>query len=625
MCGIAGVLGPARSSAPEDVVPMARSLTHRGPDDFGAWDQRFRYRNDDFVVALGHTRLSILDLSALGRQPMTSLSGDVTIAFNGEIYNYGELRSQLLPLGHRFRSNTDTEVVIEAYRAWGLGAFSRFRGMFALALWDETARRLLLLRDRLGIKPLFYACNRGTLAFGSELRALRRHRSFVPEIDRAALGRYLRYGYVNGPETIYSGVRRLLPGSWLAWNAGRIETGRYWRIDEDDDNKHLRSFEGMADRLETLLGDAVEERLISDVPLGAFLSGGIDSSAVVALMQERSASKVRTFSIGFREQQFDEAPHARAIADYLATEHTELYVDRAQAVEVAHDLPELYDEPFGDPSAIPTTLLSRMTRQYVTVALSGDGGDELFAGYARYSKLARLLPLYTLPPSLRRILAGLAVIAPIPSVRHGLGHLRAGSEAELADRLRSFFPTGVLAAACGPEAAEGSQVFREAFCSVREADPVRRARYADASTYLPDDILAKVDRASMSVGLEVRVPLLDHRIVHFALGLPTTVLKRGQETKTLLRAVLYRRVPRKLIERPKHGFGIPINMLLAQQLTEWTRRYLDPKRLAEEGHFYPDGVRDLLALAHRRHPVAVERLWFLLCFQRWFSRNHGGG
>jgi asparagine synthase (glutamine-hydrolysing) len=624
MCGFAGVIGPRARAGLDDVAAMARELEHRGPDDFGVWQGDFGVRDTAYGVALGHTRLSIQDLSPRGHQPMLSNDNALAVAYNGEIYNFRELRAELEQLGSRFRSGTDTEVLLEAYRAWGTDAFDRFVGMFAFALWDARNETLLLVRDRLGIKPLYYGWSDGVLTFGSEIRALRRHRGFRPEIDRVGLGNYLRFGYTCGEPTIYRYVRRLPPANFLTWHAGRFRTEAFWQLSEADPEPFQGSFEQAVDELEQRLGDAIECRLIADVPLGAFLSGGIDSSAVVALMRERARGQVRTFSIGFEASEYDEAPHSRSVAKHLGTEHTELYLRRAEAIEVARALPDLYDEPFADPSAIPTTLLSRLTREHVTVSLSGDGGDELFGGYERYRRFHQLSPLLSLPGGLRRGLAGLAPLCPIAPLRSGLRHLRHDQPEEIAENLTTHFEPELLGPAL-PGADLGTrEFFREGYRSAPWQDPVKRLMFADARTYLPDDILAKVDRASMSVALEARVPILDHRVVRHALSLPRQLLWQNGQTKAPLRALLYRHVPRRLIERPKQGFGIPIHELLARELGEWTQRYLCPERISEEGIFDAASFPRLLGTSARSDALAAERLWILLCFARWFARHHRG-
>ena len=624
MCGFCGVIGPAGRASVDDVEPMARTLVHRGPDDFGTWREAFRVGEARYEVGLGHTRLAILDPTSLGRQPMSSEDGDVTVSYNGEIYNFRELRRELEAEGFAFRSDCDTEVLIAAYRAWGSEAWQRLVGMFAFALFDRARSRLFLVRDRLGIKPLFYRWSEGVLSFGSELCALRRHSRFEPHIDREALGGFLRFGYVTGERSIYEDTRRLMPGEFLVWEGGDITRQGYWAISDPPPEPLPENFEDVVDHLESLLRDAVGSRLIADVPLGAFLSGGIDSSTVVALMQEQSERPIRTFSIGFEDPEFDEAPYAAAVARHLGTEHTELTATRAQVVEMAREIPALYDEPFADSSAVPTALLSRMTREHVTVALSGDGGDELFAGYDRYAKLARLESLLRLPGPARRLLAAAAPWAPSRSIRNGLSHLRAEDACGATERMQTHFPYEDVRAACGAAAARPRPAFGSAFRSAPGGDLVRAATFADARTYLPDDILTKLDRASMAVGLEARVPILDHRVVQFCLQLPREMIWHGNTPKAPLRELLYRRVPRRLVDRPKRGFTLPLHQLMRPELADWKRRYLDPARVAEEGILDPAGVARLLQHAHGDDHLSATRLWFLLGFQRWFAHTHRG-
>ena len=624
MCGFCGIVGPERVASPERVGAMARALAHRGPDDFGTWGTPFRVGDEAHAVAFGHARLSILDLSPLGHQPMQSSDGSFTVAYNGEIYNFRAVRDELRAKGASFRSECDTEVLLEAYRAWGLEAFDRFVGMFAFAIWDEARQRLVLARDRLGIKPLFYLFDDGLLLFGSELGALRAHPRFDPTIDREALGDFLQRGYVTGPRTIYTKVRRLMPGDYLVWERGRVSIGTWWRLADPAEGSPPADFPAVVDRLVALLGDAVELRLVADVPLGAFLSGGVDSSAVVSLMAERAAKRVRTFSIGFRDEAWDEAPFAAAVARHLGTDHTELYVGWDEAAQVAHELPDLYDEPFGDSSAIPTVLLSRLTRRHVTVALSGDGGDELFGGYTHYRKLAQLLPGMRLPAPLRRLLAGLAPRVPHHTARRALRHLAGARAVDLAASLLRTHERRDVLAVCGSDGESLRGGYREIFETAPVAGDVQRAMIADARTYLPDDILTKVDRASMSVGLEARVPILDHRVVRFAYSLPLETIWHGGRTKAPLREVAYRRIPRELIDRPKRGFGIPLELLLRDEIALWKARHLAPARLAEDGLLEPHGVERLVRDSRPFAAGGTSPLWYLLCFQRWFARHHRG-
>jgi asparagine synthase (glutamine-hydrolysing) len=604
---------------------MTRTLRHRGPDDSGTWSARFGSARDETAVALGHTRLSILDLSERGHQPMISDDGAFVISYNGEVYNFREVRTELEGLGARFRSDSDTEVVLQAWRTWGSDSLRRLNGMFAFAIWDRTTGRLALARDRTGIKPLYYRWSDGVLSFGSELRALRAHRSFRAQLDRGALGTYLRVGWLTGERTLYRDTFRLLPGHVLIWQKGAIATHCFWKLSNQQECAP-RAFENTVDDLEDILGSAVEGCLISDVPLGAFLSGGIDSSAVVALMKERARGAVRTFSIGFAELEFDEAPYARAIARSLGTQHTEMYVDRKAALGILDELPWIYDEPLADVSAIPTLLLSRLTRDHVTVALSGDGGDELFGGYDRYQKLARLLPGLRAPPVLRRSIGALAECLPASGLRNGLVRLGSASDpAELAEGFLADLEGSLARKAARAPGSVSIERYLEVFRAVQSRSPVRRAMYAEACTYMTDDVLVKVDRASMSVGLEVRVPVLDHRVVEFAFGLPDTQLTHGNRTKAPLRALLYRRIPPVLLERPKQGFGFPLRALLGEQLDAWVAEYLSPERIAAQSILAPDAVAKVVKEARGMGERGDGRLWRLLCFQRWLAAHHPRG
>ena len=615
---------------------MAAALHHRGPDANGAWS------DEEAGVALGHARLSIIDLSPAGAQPMVSSCGRFVIVYNGEIYNADELKRDLATAGRtEFRGHSDTEAVLESCAAFGVRAtLEKSVGMFALALWDRRDRCLTLARDRLGIKPLYWGEQNGVLLFASELKALVGHPAFRAEIDRNALAAYLRYNYVPAPASIYKGIGKLEPGCLVVQKLGdpaRIE--RYWdlrRIARDGQANPLALTDADAtDKAEALLRDAVGRRMISDVPLGAFLSGGIDSSLVVALMQAQSERPVRTFSIGFAEAAFNEAPHAARVAQHLGTAHTELTVTPDQARDVIPQLAEMYDEPFADSSQIPTFLVSQLTRQHVTVALSGDGGDEVFAGYTRYP-WGELLRRRTgsVPRPLRlaaaRLLGGLSednwdrLLSPLPA---GWLPSHPGQKVrKLADVLSlpddmSLYRRLVSAWGAPEKMVSGSRETPTAAWDDTVADDVpqflERMQLLDTLTYLPDDILAKVDRASMAVGLEARVPLLDHRVVEFAWQLPRAMRLRGNQGKWLLRQVLYRYVPRGLIERPKMGFGIPVGQWLRGPLRDWAEDLLSRHALEDSGLLDADVVRD----AWRRHlsgnrNMATE-IWTILMFQAW--------
>lgn len=651
MCGIAGLL--AFEGAPAERLEattrtMCDALAHRGPDDSGVWTDA------EAGVALGNRRLAILDLSPEGHQPMASPCGRFVVAFNGEVYNFRRLRPELTAAGHRFRGDSDTEVVATALTEWGLDAtLPRLNGMFALAVWDRRRRRLDLVRDRLGQKPLYFGwVRRGLFAFGSELKALHAVPGFAPELERRALPLLLRRAAIPAPWSVYRDVWKLRPGHRLTLAAEATAAGSdlvdaaepYWSVRETLERGAADRFTGSddeaADTLEELLGDAVELCLESDVPLGALLSGGIDSSAIVALMTRRSPSRVRTFSIGFEHRRYDEARHAARVARHLGTEHSELYVSEEDALAVVPELPTLYDEPFADSSQIPTYLVSKLARQHVTVALTGDGGDELFGGYPKYRQLATLLRIGRLPAPVRTTLGALGSHLPFPAApwweRHGgrLGSRIAGRQIrEKAAKLAGFLrhaPTpdamtvrllslwndpGTL---LSPEdaTAEPPTGLTDPGRWPRLDDPIRRAMAADMLVYLPADILAKVDRASMAVSLETRVPLLDHRVVELAARLP----KRLVTQKAVLRRVLHRHVPSELVERPKMGFSVPLDAWLRGRLRPWAEALLDPGRLAREGAFAPEPVIELWRqhLAGERDQAAF--LWPVLMFQAWRER-----
>lgn len=644
MCGIAGTFEPlGRLGAAEleqRVSAMADQMVRRGPDGSGTWV------DDAAGIALGHRRLAIQDLSPAGRQPMVSSCGRFVLTYNGEIYNAPALRAELLAAGRRFRGHSDTEIIVEAVSLWGLDAtLARLAGMFALGLWDRATRRLQLVRDRLGIKPLYWgALSGGGIAFASELNALRRHPGWQPTLDRDALATYLRFGYVPAPHTIYRDVAKLRPGHVLTVaDDGRVQADEpFWNLAQV--RAQARPFAGSeaaaVDALEQLLSEVVAGHTLADVPLGAFLSGGIDSSLVVALLQRASTTPVRTFTIGFSEDGYNEADHARAVAAHLGTDHTELHLSPSQALDLIPGLPDVYDEPFADASQLPTLLVSQLARRQVTVALSGDGGDEVFAGYNRYLQA----------PAIARRLACL----PVPARRmlgRGLTGVPPGWWDALFRRLPGRWPSQpgdkvhklarVLDQDCGgiyrrlvsqwdePDAVvAGGREYRgvlwDAETERQFADPVERMQYVDTLTYLPDDILTKVDRATMAVSLEARVPLLDHRVVEFAWTLPPDLRIRAGQGKWLLRQVLHRHVPPHLVERPKMGFGVPIDAWLRGPLRDWAEALLDEKRLREQGLFLPEVVRT----RWREHLSGGRNwqypLWTVLMAQAWLDR-HGAG
>ncbi len=654
MCGLTGFWqrdAMDAAGARELVLRMAAGIAHRGPDDQGAWVDAAA------GLALGHRRLSIVELSSAGHQPMTSASGRHVIVFNGEIYNYRELRVRLEREAGQaltWRGHSDTEVLLAAIEAWGVTATLQCAaGMFALALWDRQNRSLTLARDRVGEKPLYYGWQgdgmQRALLFGSELKALRAHHAFAGGVDRQALTLFMRLGYVPAPWTIHPGIRKLPPGALAVLRApdAEPEIHRYWSADE----VMLRGYrtplrlgpDEAVDRLDALLRSAVGQQMVADVPLGAFLSGGIDSSTVVALMQAQSTRPVRTFSIGFHEPGFNEAEHAKAVAAHLRTDHTELYVTPEQALQVVPRLPSMYDEPFADSSQIPTHLVSQLARQHVSVALSGDAGDELFCGYSRYLLAQRLWgKISALPMPIRRAAAALITAGSEPSwdrIAGGLGRvlplserfsrlgekLHKGARAMLGRSSDALY-LDLVSQWPDPEALvlgahEPCTVLTGADTPLRELADVPRMMAFDLLTYLPDDILVKVDRAAMAVSLETRVPLLDHRVVEFAWQLPMQYKLRDGVSKWALRQVLYRYVPRTLMERPKMGFGVPIDSWLRGPLRDWAEALLDPQRLHADGLLAVEPIRRAWeahrdGTANRQYP-----LWNVLMFQAWLQEQ----
>ena len=662
MCGFAGIIDTSGKQRPDELCVTARGMAeavrHRGPDDQGVWV------DEASPVALAFRRLAILDLSDTGHQPMLSRDGQLVLVFNGEIYNHRELRSDVTATGGgaQWAGHSDTETLLACFAAWGIkNTLERTVGMFALSLWDRGDRRMYLARDRFGEKPLYYGWTRGAFVFGSELKALRRHPGFDNQIDRNVLALYMQYACVPAPYSIYRHIHKLEPGCVLSLSLGAAATPlsrplfapathadltveRYWSLDDVVQSglaDPLHDERTAVDQLAAVLGEAVRLQSIADVPLGAFLSGGIDSSAIVALMQAQSSRRVKTFTIGFDEAGFNEAEQAKAVARHLGTDHTELYVSPQQAREVIPRLPDLYSEPFADPSQIPTHLVSRIARQHVTVALSGDGGDELFGGYTRYVWAPIVWKqLQWLPPAMRRHIGNAIERVSVPqwdamgnTVRAGRGIARLGDKAhKLAYRLKQANDVDDLYRILVSAWPADAGIVREAYplatrlnmvSAMQDApEAAHRMMRWDALTYLPDDILHKVDRASMGVSLETRAPFLDHRVAELAWRLPLHMKIRRGKGKWILRQLVYRHVPKELIERPKMGFGVPIDTWLRGPLRHWAEALLDQSRLRNDGYLDPAPIRQKWAEHLSGTRNWPNELWVVLMFQAWLESPH---
>ena len=637
MCGIAGLWergGASREDLARSVEDMTQALSHRGPDDSGIWIDA------ETGIALGHRRLSIIDLSPAGHQPMRSPDRRFVITYNGECYNFADLRNELAVRGAVFRGQSDTEVIVEGCVYWGVEeTISRLNGMFALAIWDRDERRLCLARDRMGEKPLYWAQFGPLVLFGSELKALRAVPTWQPRLNRGAVAAFLRHNYVPGPATIYEGINKVPPGAFVSIGVRSAREGTYWNLKNAAvaglNDPHIGSEAELTDSLEALLLDAVARRMVSDVPLGAFLSGGYDSSSVVALMQKSASQPVKTFTISFDRAGFDESKHAEAVARHLQTDHTTFPVSGAEALAVVPKLARMYDEPFADSSQIPTHIVSALTRQRVTVALSGDGGDELFSGYNRYQWAEKIwAPGEKLPVALRRTMA--TAIRSIPpqiydNVSRALPYLRRVAQVgHKAHRLAQTLEVSSIddvyyrlvshherPAEFLLDAAETRSPLWDQDLQFLP-DPIDRMRYLDILTYLPDDILTKVDRASMAVALEVRVPLLDHRVVEWVWRLPGSLNARAPRAKHLLRRVLARHVPDRLVERPKMGFGVPLADWLRGPLREWAESLMSERMLVADGIFRPSAVRSLWTRFVNGKQHDDNLVWNILMFQSWY-------
>ena len=650
MCGIVGYWNKSNNLnidlLNENVSNMAKTLHHRGPDDTGVWV------DPSSGIALGHRRLSIIDISDLGHQPMFSSNGRFVISYNGEVYNYNQIRYILESKKYIFKSNSDTEVLLASFEEWGIKeSLKKFNGMFSFAVWDRSKRELCLARDRIGEKPLYYGVQNNTLFFASELKAIRANSNFKPKIDRNSLALFLKYSYVPAPNSIYEGIKKLLPGNYIFFKepSTHYNSKSYWSLydvfNRGIENPIRCSEEVVCDELERRLVKSVQSRMVSDVPLGAFLSGGIDSSTIVALMATNSNHPIKTFTIGFEEKDYNEAVHAKNVAEHLGTDHTEHYVSSSEAREIIHKLPYLYDEPFGDSSQIPTHLISTLAKKNVTVALTGDGGDELFAGYNRYIIAKKFWNYSKYIPDIMKRKAG-----------DFAGRMSTKKVENFYKIIEPIIPTNLKMAMPGEKfqkmtwalkaSNKGFDVYNRIVSIIQDPelylnynvnknklllsddywkdfnDPILSMIYQDLMTYHPDDILQKVDRASMGVSLETRVPFLDHELIEFIMRIPLDLKLKNGEGKSILKKVLYRHVPESLFNRSKRGFTIPLGDWLKDPLKDWAYDLINKKKIKDSGFFDSESVHSLWNEHIEEKGNWSHQLWNILMFQMWYDKNN---
>ncbi len=640
MCGIVGIWDLKDSIDRGVLCSMNDALAHRGPDDSGI------YIDNENALGLGHRRLSIIDLTERGHQPMSNNDQSIWITYNGEIYNYQELRKELTLLGHRFNSSSDTEVVLKSYEQWGIGCLEKFIGMFAIGIWDKTQKKLYLIRDRTGVKPLYYFWDKGVFIFGSEIKALLAHPKFDRSINYDSIPLYLRYGYIPTPHSIYQNTYKVKAGHYLCLSSQGLSETKYWDIT----NLYLeetfqKSEDQIISELEEVLINAFKYRLVSDVPVGVFLSGGIDSTTLTALLA-KTDQKLKTFSVGFHEDNLNEAKWAKQIADYLGTDHTEYYLSSDEGAKILSEMPEIFDEPFADNSCIPTYIVSRMTRQHVKVALSADGGDELFCGYYRYWDTEKMNRLRTkIPIPLRSAVSyGLNMLNPelIDYINRKSGGLflnplntqdriyktraifnygnqnqyanlyREISSVTVSERLNKLLSNKI-------NVLQNNQ-YEDLFSKLSNHNIKTQMMAADLKHYLVDDLLTKLDRVTMSVGLEGRDPFLDQRIIEYAARIPVELKYKNGESKYILKRMLERHVPKNLVDRPKQGFSMPLKSWVTNDLSEIAEHYLDKQKLDREGIFDSDAVGKLHKHIKSGAGININSLWSILMFQMWSEK-----
>jgi len=606
MCGICGFINN-NSHNKDVIIKMNKSISHRCPDDEGYYI--------DSDVAFGQKRLSILDLSEDGHQPMLDNENRFVISFNGEIYNFQEIKDELISMKYTFRTKTDTEVILYAYKEWGINCVEKFIGMFAIALWDKIDKKLVLIRDRVGIKPLYYYHSQNSFVFGSELKPIMTYPEFNREINLKALPMYLTFGYIPSPYSIFVDTYKLEPGKYLVYENNSVKISTYW-----DNHVHAKTAEKsnsseseLLNQLDSILRDSIKKRMISDVPLGAFLSGGIDSSLVVSIMQDLKKDKIKTFSIGFDNDKYNEAPFAKEIAEFIGTEHTELYIGENDLLELVDDLVNYFDEPFSDSSAIPTMLVSKLAKESVTVVLSGDGGDELFSGYKSYSYIKLLYKFHKLPKNLRRI------IGMIGSVYNKKLYSVLNYDGEMSEMIlnlkRIHSQKSIESIMIEPTNIDRNLMFFKPFDDDKNLNIVEKDMISDFNQYMVDDVLTKVDRASMKYGLEVRVPILDHRLVEFTHTIPLDLKLRGKESKYLLKQLLYRYIPKRLVDRPKKGFSVPIEDWINGPLYDDVKKYLGKDYISTQGIFNYSS----LSKAIEKNDLNSAQIWNIYIFQKWYD------
>ncbi len=622
MCGIAGFIDFKKQLNERDLRNMTDRLAHRGPDGSGYWWREL----GEAAIGLGHRRLSIIDLSEGGAQP--KVRNNLCITFNGEIYNYVEVRQQLQQLGHTFQSDSDTEVVLAAFQQWGIQSVKRFIGMFVFVLIDENTNKAYLVRDRAGVKPLYIYKNNGQFLFSSELKSFHTLAQFKKEINPDALRYYFQYGYIPTPHTIFKNCEKLQPGSYLEIDLQRqtTETHTYWNVYEKYQQPLLDlSEKELLDETEKLLTSAFQYRMVADVPVGVFLSGGYDSSIVTAILQANSTQKIKTFTIGFDNPKYDESPHAKQVAAHLGTDHTQYICTEKEAKDIIPELPEIFDEPFGDSSAIPTTLVSRIARKDVTVALSADGGDELFAGYRRYRAVTNLHKKLNTAPQFLRHIAGRGIQTVQRIGKPTYNQSRQQKLAKVGNILLNSSPVSIIQNQ-GKRLTENDlrQLLHQAGHAINQngytiaTDPMNTLLAWEYRNYMMDDILVKVDRATMSVALEGREPFLDQRIAEWVARIPFEQKYKHGNLKDILKKITHRYIPKEIMERPKMGFGVPVLQWLKTDLRDLTETYLNEQRIREAGIFNPKIITQQKNTFFQTHSTTqFEWLWFLLIFEMW--------